>query len=64
MVEDKNDFVADISIDVSLLKSLISVLNVWNVSDDKSSNSLPFSALSSLTSRDNSLDVYPDKSVI
>ena len=44
------DFVVDISIDVSLLKSLISVLSVWNVNDDKSDISLDVSLLKSLIS--------------
>ena len=52
-----NDFATLISIDVSLDKSLISVLSVWNVSDDKSEISVDISLLNSLISRDNSLEV-------
>ena len=47
---DKNVFVVDISRDVSLLKSLISVLNVWNVNDERSDISLLVSLLKSLIS--------------
>ena len=45
-----NDFATLISIDVSLDKSLISVLNVWNVSEDKSLTSLLNESLKSLIS--------------
>jgi len=46
-----------ISLDVSLLKSLISVLRVLNTIDDKSDTSRKASLLKSLISRDNSLEV-------
>ena len=54
---DVNDFATLISIEVSLLKSEISVLNVWNVSEDKSLTSTDVSLLNSLISRDSSLEV-------
>ena len=50
--------------DVSLLRSLISVLNVLNVTLLKSLISTVVSLLNSLISRDNSVEVYPDKSPI
>jgi len=40
------------------------VLKVLNTTDDKSSNSVPFSSRSVLTSLLSSLEVYPDKSSI
>ena len=43
--------------DVSLDKSLISVLSVWNVSEERSDSSTLVSLDNSLISRDNSLEV-------
>ena len=52
-----NDCTTLISSDVSLDKSEISVLNVLNTNEDKSSNSLPFSFRNVVISRFNSLEV-------
>ena len=49
---------------VSLLRSLISVFKVENVSEERSDISAAVDELKSLISRDNSLDVYDDKSEI
>ena len=57
IVESNSDFVEDTSLEVSLLKSDISVLNDENVSDDKSDISEEVVALCSAISRDNSLEV-------
>ena len=62
--EEVSDWTDEISREVSLLRSLISVLKVWNVSEERSSNSLPFSSRSVLISLLSSLEVYDDKSVI
>ena len=57
IVDSNSDLVDDISLEVSLLKSDISVLNDENVSDDKSDISEEVVALCSAISRDNSLEV-------
>ena len=57
IVDSNSDFVEDTSLEVSLLKSEISVLNDENVSDDKSDISEEVVALCSAISRDNSLEV-------
>ena len=57
IVDNNSDFVDEISREVSLLISLISVLKVKNVSEDKSDISEEVDALNSLISRDNSLEV-------
>ena len=57
IVDSNSDFVEDTSLEVSLLKSDISVLNDENVSDDKSDISEEVVALCSAISRDNSLEV-------
>ena len=57
IVESNSDFVEDTSLEVSLLKSDISVLSDENVSDDKSDISAEVVALCSAISRDNSLEV-------
>ena len=64
IVVESSVFVLLISAEVSLDKSEISVLSVWNVSDDKSDISVDVSLLNSLISRLNSLDVYSLRSVI
>ena len=53
-----------ISRDVSLLRSLISVLSVEKVSAERSDMSDVVDDVRSLISRDNSLEVYDDKSLI
>ena len=57
IVDSNSDLVDDNSLEVSLLKSDISVLSVKNVSDDKSEISEDVDTLNSLISRDNSLEV-------
>ena len=57
IVDSNSDLVDDISLEVSLDKSEISVLSVKNVSDDKSEISEDVDTLNSLISRDNSLEV-------
>ena len=64
MLEANSDFVDEISRDVSLLRSLISVLSVEKVSAERSDMSAVVDEVKSLISRDNSLDVYDDKSLI
>ena len=64
IVDSNSDFVDDISRDVSLLRSEISVLSDEKVREDKSDISTEVVELCSAISRDNSLDVYDDKSVI
>ena len=64
IVDSNSDFVDDISRDVSLLRSEISVLSDEKVREDKSDISTEVVELCSAISLDNSLDVYDDKSVI
>ena len=64
IVYSNSDFVDDISRYVSLLRSEISVLSDEKVREDKSDISTEVVELCSAISRDNSLDVYDDKSVI
>ena len=61
---DVNDLTVLISRVVSLLRSAISVLNVKKVSEERSDMSRVVAELRSLISRDNSLEVYDDKSLI
>jgi len=56
IVETNSDFVDDISRDVSLLRSEISVLKVEKVIEDKSSISIEVASRSSDISRNNSLE--------
>ena len=57
MLETNSDFVDEISRDVSLLRSDISVLSVVKVSAERSDMSAVVDEVKSLISRDNSLDV-------
>ena len=57
IVETNSDFVEEISRDVSLLRSDISVLSVVKVSAERSDMSTVVDDVRSLISRDNSLDV-------
>ena len=61
---EANDWTTLISREVSLDKSDISVLSEENVNEERSVISEEVDALNSLISRDNSLDVYDDKSLI
>ena len=55
--DEVNAFVTLISLEVSLLKSLISTLIVLNVNDDKSDNSLLIFEFADANCTDNSLEV-------
>ena len=57
IVESNSDLVDDTSLEVSLDKSLISVLNVEKVNEERSLISTEVVELCSAISRDNSLEV-------
>ena len=57
IVDSNSDFVDETSLEVSLLKSDISVLNDEKVNEERSVISVEVDELNSLISRDNSLEV-------
>ena len=57
IVDSNSDFVDETSLEVSLLKSDISVLNDEKVNEERSVISAEVDELNSLISRDNSLEV-------
>ena len=65
IVESNSDFVEETTLEMSLLRSDVSVLNDENVREERSLISEEVVALCILLfSRDNSLEVYDDKSLI